>query len=199
MSTALWTVRLHRPLTDRETRALLALAPPERQTRVLRLRDADKRREPLCAYLLLRQALWERYRWRTLPKVETAPAGKPAFPAYPTVHFNLSHTDGAVLVGLSDRPVGVDIERLRPLPRRQMAAAVLETYFQSWVRREARTKRTGAGITAMLRTETPMEPEEAYLPLSLFPGYAAGVAFTQGEIVEPVRRCSLDALTEAWL
>ena len=48
------------------------------------------------------------------------PHGKPYFPEHPDVHFNLSHTAGAVLVGLSDRPVGVDIEHIRPVSQRTM-------------------------------------------------------------------------------
>ena len=47
---------------------MLPLLPPERRERLLRIKQPEKRREPLCAYLILRHALWEQYRWRELPR-----------------------------------------------------------------------------------------------------------------------------------
>ena len=106
MSIELWAARLERPLTERETEAMLPLLPPERQERLLRIKQSEKRREPLCAYLILRHALWDQYRWRELPPIRLTSLGKPYFPDFPEVHFNLSHTTGAVLVALSGEPVG---------------------------------------------------------------------------------------------
>lgn len=69
-------------------------------------------------------------------------SGQPYFPDFPEVHFNLSHTTGAVLVALSGEPVGVDIEHIRPVSERAMRRLADVTteraFFQSWVRREAR-------------------------------------------------------------
>mgnify|MGYP000529677945 CR=1 FL=1 len=48
MSIELWAARLERPLTERETEAMLPLLPPERQERLLRIKQSEKRREP-CA------------------------------------------------------------------------------------------------------------------------------------------------------
>ena len=115
MSIELWAARLERPLTERETAAMLRLLPAGRRERLLRIRQPEKRREPLCAYLLLRLALREACGWRDLPEIRLTSLGKPWFPEFPEVHFNLSHTGGAVLAALSDRPVGVDIERIRPV------------------------------------------------------------------------------------
>lgn len=142
MSIELWAARLERPLTERETEAMLPLLPPERQERLLRIKQSEKRREPLCAYLILRHALWDQYRWRELPPIRLTSLGKPYFPDFPEVHFNLSHTTGAVLVALSGEPVGVDIEHIRPVSERAMRRLADVTteraFFQSWVRREAR-------------------------------------------------------------
>lgn len=141
MSIELWAARLERRLTERETEAMLPLLPPERQERLLRIKQSEKRREPLCAYLILRHALWEQYRWRELPPIRLTSLGKPYFPDFPEVHFNLSHTTGAVLVALSGEPVGVDIEHIRPVSERAMRRLADVTteraFFQSWVRREA--------------------------------------------------------------
>ena len=199
MSIWLWCARLERPLTAEEETALLALLPPERRERLARLRQPEKRREPLCAYALLRRALWERYGWRDLPEIRTAARGKPFFPDHPGVHFNLSHTEGAVLIALSDGPVGVDIERLRPVGRRLLErlapGGTEEAFFRVWVQREARSKCTGVGVGAVLTAEPPMEPGERFDLLDTFPGYAAGVAALDRGPLRPLRRCGLEELT----
>lgn len=198
MPVLLWAARLDRPLTEEEAAAMLALLPGERRERLLRVQQAERRREPLCAYFLLRRALWEQYRWKEIPKIARTRQGKPYFPAFPQVHFNLSHTAGAVLVGLAGSPLGVDIERVRPVGRRVMrrlaAADTEEAFFRTWVRREARSKRSGAGIAAMMGGETPMQYGERYYELDTFPGYAAGVAVWDREKPGEVRRFFLDQL-----
>ena len=137
--------------------------------------------------------MWEQYRWRELPPIRLTSLGKPYFPDFPEVHFNLSHTTGAVLVALSGEPVGVDIEHIRPVSERAMRRLADVTteraFFQSWVRREARVKRTGSGIVTMMRTEAPLNRGEFYYEVDSFHGYAAGVAAGQ-----PVRRLMLDQL-----
>ena len=161
-----------------------APAAPGRQERLLRIKQSEKRREPLCAYLILRHALWEQYRWRELPPIRLTSLGKPYFPDFPEVHFNLSHTTGAVLVALSGEPVGVDIEHIRPVSERAMRRLADVTteraFFQSWVRREARAKRSGAGVGTMLASETLLQPGERFYFLDTFPGYVAGVATRDG-------------------
>jgi 4'-phosphopantetheinyl transferase len=89
-----------------------------------------------------------------------------AFPTKTGLEFNLSHTAGAVLVGVCrDRQIGVDIERihedfdleeiaarfftgpeqecLQSLPR----AAQARRFFQFWTRKEAILKARGDGLS----------------------------------------------------
>lgn len=198
MPIELWAARLERPLTPRESEVMLKLLPTERRERVLRVKQEERRREPLCAYFILRMALWEQYQWRQFPEIAFSSFGKPYFPDHPDVHFNISHTSGAVLVGLSDQPVGVDIEKVRPVSRRTMerlADAKTETaFFQSWVRREARAKRGGTGVGTMLASESPLQYGEYFYELDTFQGYAAGVATRSGEALGTLRKYSLEEL-----
>lgn len=195
--TELWAVRLERPLTAEEEAALLPLMPTERRERLARTRR-ERRGGPLCAYALLGLALSERYGWRTLPELAVTERGRPFFPGAPEVHFSLSHTGGAALAAVSDRPVGVDVERLRPVRaaalRRTEGAASETEFFQSWVRREARCKLRGVGVGTMLHGEPPFAPEERYRELELFPGYAAGAA-----VLDPVPAVSTRVVTMAEL
>lgn len=198
MGMDLWAARLERALTGEETAALLALLPPRRRERLLRVSQAEKRREVLCAYGLLYLALRERWDWKELPPMAHAPLGKPYFPDAPAVEFNLSHTAGAVLVGLSDQPLGVDIERIRPVSGRAMHrlahGETEEAFFKSWVRREARSKCGGGGIGSMLTAEPPLEEGEVFCFLETFPGYAAGVATRGSTVPGTLRTVSLDEI-----
>ena len=95
-------------------------------------------------------------------------------------------------------PVGVDIERVRPVSVRAMeriaGVRTEAAFFRSWVRREARVKRTGSGIVTMMRTEAPLNRGEFYYEVDAFHGYAAGVAAGQPEPPQPVHRLMLDQL-----
>ena len=198
MAIKLWAAELERPLTEEETECLTALLPPNRRERLLRVKDTARWREPLCAYLLLRLALRKTCGWETLPDISLSHQGKPCFPNHPDVHFNLSHTSGAVLVGVSDHPVGVDIERLRavsPGTLRRLAPGVEEKdFFPCWVRREARAKLDGDHMDVLLRAETPLWEDEFYYPLDTFLGYAAGAATGRPEPPGPVSLYTLDEL-----
>lgn len=197
MAINLWAARLERALTAQEAEAMLAMMPPQRRERLLRLPE-EKRREPLCAYMILRLALWEKLQWRELPEVALASMGKPYFPEYPGVQFNISHTSGAVLVGLSDQAIGVDIEKIRPVSQRSMKrladVATEREFFQNWVRREARAKRGGNGVGTMMRSETPLQYGEFYYELETFPGYAAGIATRDKTPPGKLRKYSLDEM-----
>ena len=198
MAIKLWAAELERPLTEKEAERLTTLLPPGRRERLLRVKDPVRRREPLCAYLLLRLAFRETYGWETLPDITLSPRGKPCFPDHPDVHFNLSHTSGAVLVGVSDHPVGVDIERIRPMSPnalRRLAPGMEERdFFPCWVRREAGAKLDGVNMEPLLRAETPLREGEFYYPLETFPGYAAGVATGRPDAPGPLSLYTLDAL-----
>ena len=183
MQTELWAARIQRELTAREQETMLTLLPPERCMRLLRVRDLSKQREVLCAWTLLRLGLWQALGWESLPEVSLTERGKPWFPAWPQVHFSLSHTAGAVLVGVSGGPIGVDIERIRPVSPRVMGriagAENEETFFQRWVALEAVGKRGGQGILSMLE-EGALWRDPCYREVRLFPGYQAGAAVSPG-------------------
>ena len=191
MSVELWAAKIERALTEEEAEIMMALLPAERRERLLRIQE-ERRREPLCAYYILRCALQKQYCWREFPQIAWTDLGKPYFPEHSEVQFSLSHTGGAVLVGLSEKPLGVDIEHIRPVSRRSMRrladVCTEEEFFRCWVRREARTKRSGDGIATMMRSETPLWYGETYYEIETFPGYAAGVAANSTEDAGTVRR-----------
>lgn len=108
------------------------------------------------AYRLLALALEREYGLRRLPEIAREPGGKPFFPDRPDICFNLSHSHGAAVCALHDRPVGIDVEKLRPAPRRLAEGMEDEAFFRLWTAREATVKRRGEGVGALLRS---MEPD----------------------------------------
>ena len=72
--------------------------------------------ERALARRLLALALEREYGLREPPEIAREPGGKPFFPGHPALCFNLSHSRGAAVCALHDKPVGVDIEKLRPAP-----------------------------------------------------------------------------------
>lgn len=92
------------------------------------------------------------------PKMQKGPHGKPCLETGP--QFNLSHTKGAVAAAISDRPVGVDLERVRDflpsLPRRVLSNPELlwfrgrgeqrRDFFTLWTLKESFYKYQGTGL-----------------------------------------------------
>ena len=143
-----WRIRLdetrHVPATAGET------------ARASRFRFPQHAARYLAAHVALRMIL-ARY---TDTRLDFAlrEKGKPYLPMAPEVRFNLSHSNELALVAVAlDREVGVDIEKLRPLPE---FAAIAERFFppdadkperesdffRCWTRVEAVLKARGVGL-----------------------------------------------------
>lgn len=96
----------------------------------------------------------------SLPALARTPLGKPYLPDYPNLYVNWSHSGNLTLCALSDRPVGVDIEVMRPrgasLPRYALTPEEYARYqalggdwpafYTLWTRKEAWCKYTGEGL-----------------------------------------------------
>ena len=111
--------------------------------------------ERTLARRLLAQALEREYGLSEVPEISSESGGKPFFPDRPDICFNLSHSRGAAVCALHDKPVGIDVEKLRPAPRRLAGGMEDEAFFRLWTAREATVKRRGQGIAALRRLAEP--------------------------------------------
>ena len=115
---------------------------------------------------LLAAAARKHWGWPALPPVERSPRGKPLFPGQPDRWFSLSHCGRLALCSLSDSPVGVDIELVRPrrpgLPAYALSGDELsrfdgswEEFYRLWTLKESWCKREDTPLFPPSQVETP--------------------------------------------
>lgn len=111
---------------------LLSRLPPDEQETYRRYRQPGSREMFLCSRSILREELAR----RGLPhdaKIAFGEHQKPFLERYPERHFNVSHSAGAVMVGFSERPLGVDIERMVSLRGEQLVAIAGRVFHEAEV------------------------------------------------------------------
>ena len=136
-----------------------------------------------------------------------SPRGKPmlkAASALPPLHFNVGHSEDLILIALTTScPVGIDLERVRPIPELENIARQyfstreatdlmalpkdrqLRAFYQLWTRKEACLKATGEGLSSSMRE---IEATASWTLVELAPA-ANFVAAIAAPIVDPSVSC----------
>lgn len=130
-----------------------------------KIRDTSRRQLKLHTHARLRQEAARRLNIRPDELVfQTGEHGKPFFSPENGLYFSLSYTKDASVLVLSDQPVGIDIEKIRPHHMRfsknlgtphelsvlRAAPDDLLLFYTFWTRKEAWLKLTGSGLTIPL-------------------------------------------------
>lgn len=127
------------------------------------------------------------------------PAGKPEVIDHSTTHFNLAHSGELAVLAIGGVPVGIDLERRRPMKNAQglaerwfhpveverIAAAKdsLDEFFRTWTMKEAALKLVGVGVGESLpKVLTPSGPDGGVA--TGLPPNALGAATCRVEPVE---------------
>jgi 4'-phosphopantetheinyl transferase len=165
-----WAVRTISAFSPQLLEKTYGNLTPSRKEHIDRLQKQEDRIRSLAAEALALQLLQERY-GLTSAQLHRKENGQPYLTGC-ELFVSLSHSGQMVACAVSDQPVGIDIERIRPvkpnLIRRVCVAeelnyvlagsalsedqpceepAVLRRFFEVWTGKEAYFKKCGTGIT----------------------------------------------------
>lgn len=139
---------------------LAAQLPDSERSRIARRRQVSDQHLSLLAHGALRHLLAPLLGCAPAAvPIRTLPQGKPVLDmAQPDLHFSLSHSGERVLLGIADRPLGVDIEALRlpvePALTRSCSVPAEQDWLRSdadfyalWCAKEAALKLAGTGFS----------------------------------------------------
>jgi 4'-phosphopantetheinyl transferase len=155
---------------------LHACLTPEECERAARYKIAKPRHQFVTGRGLLRQILGRCLGLRPseVPITYTG-AGKPVLAEGP-LHFNVTHTDSLALIALGNRPLGIDLERVRALvapdalvsrffsrAEREAYTALppelqQEGFFRAWVCKESVIKAAGLSVTCLETFDVELDP-----------------------------------------
>lgn len=186
--------------SDEAVREMLPLVSEQRRQQALRYQHTFGQFCCLKSYLMLLELLAAVYPEldKAKPEFGYTEKGKPFLLDRPDIHFSISHTKNAILVAISDAPIGVDIEAFRS-PSAALIARTMNATEQAaiatadgwniqrtngtpealfsaiWTRKEAVLKLRGTGIEGDLREV--LSGSETILT-RIFPrkGYAFSIA-----------------------
>ena len=167
------------------------LLPRWRRRRYERLRYAPARTESLAAGLLWRYVMEEQGLTPDEP-VKFLQAGKPVFTERDNMFFSLSHSGQYAMVAVSDRQVGADVQKVKPVHlsiarrlnfrERDWLAAwpapeQTKAFFRIWVRKEAWVKAVSEDRLLAIDQEDVMHdlPGWHFTDYDLADGYLAAV------------------------
>ena len=169
-----------RDLTDTEYNKWYSLMSEDKQQRVDRFRFSDDKKRTIVGEMLARKSIAE---WcGVVPESITfgiKEHGKP-YAKDLTVEFNISHSGDIVVCAVDYKPIGIDIEQIRPIdltvakrictdeellylfdhtPTDQdftytTAPEILTRFFELWTAKEAYGKCVGNGIVEFYKAST---------------------------------------------
>ncbi|EQB86584.1 hypothetical protein M918_13340 [Clostridium sp. BL8] len=95
--------------------------------------------------------------------------GKPYLKEYPSFNFNISHSGEYVLCAVDDKPIGIDVEEVKPIECEEIAKNFFETkefeyiinqdlkfqldrFYEIWTLKESYIKCCGQGLSIPLKS-----------------------------------------------
>ena len=166
-------------LTDSEYEKWFSLMTKEKQERVSRYKDSERRKCSVAGEKLVKE-----YIGKSLdisPEalvILTDKNGKPYIESCP-IHFNISHCENMLAYAFSDKELGIDIEKIKPIPTSVLKRffsteeqefvlgkasnesesedynkpQILENFYRIYTLKEAICKKSGIGIKGLKTAE----------------------------------------------
>lgn len=151
-------------LSDEFIERALEILPEGRRNKALRYRRKIDMQNCVVAYLLLKYGLHDCFDINSF-QISYGKYGKPYLGEYPNIYFSFSHCNIACVVAISDYPIGIDIQDIRPfswdianLVCSQQELIELHKskdrnllFTKMWVIKESYVKMLGIGISHGLK------------------------------------------------
>jgi 4'-phosphopantetheinyl transferase len=201
-----WSVRLD-GLLRAEIQTVEQVLSGDEQDRAQRMTSREHRRRWVVSRFALRDIL-ARYCGAAAHDItfRYGPNGKPEVATDKSVgpiRFSLSHSEELAVYAVAGEPLGVDLERHRPLPVEDLASRFLsdaeaaavarergeaasQLFITCWTRKEAYLKAIGVGLSGSLRD----------FDVDLQPTAERALIAHRGDVREPDRWSLLSPVTE---
>lgn len=124
---------------------------------------------------------------------------KPYFKDYPDIRFSISHSGDLVVLAMSDKEVGIDIEKIKDRPYEQVAARTfsegerrevtdLKSFLAVWTKKEAYLKFTSEGLGGMQAADISKTinyngDQLEFTTLDIFDGFVGAVVAVEQPII----------------
>lgn len=164
MNPEIFAVELKSDIVDSAFDCLFRFADKNKQEQIKRMKIKSDKDLSLVGYWLAKLTIKKVF---GIPladiefKIEES--GKPYVAGYPDVHFNISHSGNIVLCALYDKPVGIDIQKMKDSNFELLAKRVFTEkekeqfysapqdgrkaqFFRTWTAKESYLKFLGTGI-----------------------------------------------------
>lgn len=156
-------------ITDELIPVLLDKLPEKRRHKAMRFRHTGGKLSCIIGYLLFLYGFRNYFKLDGTPEFSRETNGKPYLAAYPDIHFNISHCDGAAACILGDMPVGIDIQDKKELKMNHAMRVCSKEEIQKitdssepdlefcriWSVKESLSKLTGDGVFRDIRHVAP--------------------------------------------
>jgi 4'-phosphopantetheinyl transferase len=171
-------------MNDLTFKKLLTNVSSERQEKIKKFTRPDDAKRALLAEILIRSIIASKLKVsnKTI-EFGTNKYGKPFLKGNFDLHFNVSHSENWIVCVIDDKPVGIDIEKMRPI-KLEIAAQFFSDeeykmlmskdlkdqqhfFFDLWTLKESYIKAVGDGLSIALKSFTINFLEKAEIGVKL--------------------------------
>ena len=161
-------------ISDEEYKSTYSLLSTSRRARVRSQKCSDSQKRTIAGEFLIRKILKDKYGIQN-PVITVSDSGKPVLNC--PLYFSISHCDSTVVCVVDDEPVGIDIEKIRPVNKELIKRVctdselsyvlqnsnikspcndynILKRFFEIWCAKEAYYKKRGTDIKSFKDIDT---------------------------------------------
>lgn len=163
MTPEIYLVKVNTPIDEITFQYLLRFVQSEKQERILKQKIKQNADNMLIGEILAKTAIKKTFGIDISKQNFTyTEYGKPYLSNYPEVHFNISHSVEYVACAVSDKPIGVDIQKIseynsnvakrvcneKELVQIENSLDKASEFTKLWTQKEAVLKMYGPGIAS---------------------------------------------------